>query len=982
MNVRLQLRWRSGIFTLVMIFLLASLTNIKAQPNTSISLQKPKKFEERQLTSEKTAEKKNTLLRRFTQSGFTHYNYYFNANQKLQDILIAAKSQFKEDYTQLLPFYNYTLEATANEQSMLDSLLYKCTAGILLHDLRNAWIDDLYLLLGKAYYYRKDFDSAAFTFQYINYAYAPKDDGYDIPLGSNASNTNGIFTIVTKEQRNLWKKIWTTPPVRNEALLWQVRTMVEQNKVAEASGLIELLQADPYFPNRLHPELHEVQAYLFYTQKIYDSAAFHLQESLSLADNQPEKSRWQYLIAQLWQLAGKPAQAAVHYEKAAEKTNNPVMEVYARLNLAEIQTKAGSGKTATHIQSLLQMSKREKYQAYQDIILYAAAKLAYQQGDYAMSEQILSKATKVIDADPEQRAKNFLLLANIAYEAEKFSLASAAYDSLNATLLPTSDQQLVTIRKPALAKISKQQNIILLQDSLQKIAAMPVDTRNALLKKMVRQLRKEQGLKESADDLPSDNFNNNQTDNSNLFSNNNAADFYFANNGVKSRGFSEFKNKWGDRPDVDNWRRMSAVERTIQSFQPNMQQNNDAIADNKPGSNNADITIESLMDRLPLTDQQKAIADSIIADALLSTANTLLRDLDNYPAAANSYQQLLLRYPNRRSLEILKDFYLSCQYAGLNKRADSVQGLMRIYYPNNAAVQQLLSGTKQQSKDAGTTAYEAIYQDFIAGDFQKALAKKQEADAQFGQQYWTPQLLYIESLYYIKQGNDSLAIQQLKNIESKFPASPLKEKAATMRDVLSRRKEIEAYLSNLDVTREEEVVTKRVDLNDTKAVTTLPQKTVDTASLRKTISTVPQQQAAATIKIAEVNKKEYQFNPVDTQYVGILLDKVDDIFITEARNAFNRYHQTTGQYTRLRLQTNRLDEKRVLLITGPFINAGEAMEYLDKTKPAARSRIVPWLQADKYSFSFFSNNNLTLLLERKDWEVYQAFLKTVFPDKF
>ncbi len=981
MNVRLQLRWRSGIFTLVMIFFLAGFTQLKAQPNTSISLQKPKKFEDRQLTSEKTAEKKNTLFRRFTQSGFTHYNYYFNAEQKLQDILIAAKSQFKEDYTQLLPFYNYTLDATANEQAMLDSLLYKCTAGILLHDLRNAWIDDLYLLLGKAYYYRKDFDSAAFTFQYINYAYAPKDDGYDIPLGSNASNTNGIFTIVTKEQRNLWKKIWTNPPVRNEALLWQVRTMIEQNKIAEASGLIELLQADPFFPNRLHPELHEVQAYLFYSQKIYDSAAYHLQESLSLTANQPEKSRWQYLIAQLWQAAGKPAQAATYYEKAADKTNNPVMEVYARLNLAEIQAKAGSGKTAAHIQSLLQMSKREKYQAYQDIILYAAAKLAYQQGDFAMSEQILSKATKVIDADLEQRAKNFLLLGNIAYEQEKFSLASASYDSLNANLLPAADQQLVTLRKPALGNISKLQNTIILQDSLLKIAAMPLDTRNALLKKLVRQLRKEQGLKESAEDLPSDNFNNSTTDNSNLFSNNNAADFYFANNGVKSRGFSEFKAKWGDRPDVDNWRRMAAVERTIQSFQPNMQ-SSDAVADTKSGNDNADITIESLTSRLPQSPEQKAAADSIIAYALYGTANTLLRELDNYAAAANSYQQLLLRYPNRRSLDILKDFYLSCQYAGLNKRADSVQGLMRIYYPNDASVQQLLSGTKRQSKDAGTTAYESIYQDFIAGDFQKALAKKQQADAQFGQQFWTPQLLYIESLYYIKQGNDSLAIQQLNNIEKKFPASPLKEKAATMRDVLSRRKEIESYLTNLDVTREEEVVTKRVDLTDTKAVTTLPQKTVDTASLRKTINTVPQQQAAATIKLAEVNKKEYQFNPVDTQYVGILLDKVDDIFITEARNAFNRYHQTTGQYSRLRLQTNRLDEKRVLLITGPFMNAGEAMDYVDKARPAARSRIVPWLQADKYSFTIFSNNNLTLLLERKDWEVYQAFLKTVFPDKF
>jgi hypothetical protein len=77
----------------------------------------------------------------------------------------------------------------------------------LLHDLRNDWIDNLYILLGKAYLYRKDFDSAAGCFQYVNYVYAPKDEGYDVPLGSNASNTKGVFTISTNEKRSLWKKL-------------------------------------------------------------------------------------------------------------------------------------------------------------------------------------------------------------------------------------------------------------------------------------------------------------------------------------------------------------------------------------------------------------------------------------------------------------------------------------------------------------------------------------------------------------------------------------------------------------------------------------------------------------------------------------------------------------------------------------------------------------------------------------------------------
>ena len=61
-------------------------------------------------------------------------------------------------------------------------------------------MDDLYMLLGKAYFLRQDFDSAYRVFQYLNYIYAPKDDGYDIPIGSNSSNANGIFSISTNEK--------------------------------------------------------------------------------------------------------------------------------------------------------------------------------------------------------------------------------------------------------------------------------------------------------------------------------------------------------------------------------------------------------------------------------------------------------------------------------------------------------------------------------------------------------------------------------------------------------------------------------------------------------------------------------------------------------------------------------------------------------------------------------------------------------------
>jgi hypothetical protein len=217
-----------------------------AQPNLSIELKKPKAYETRELPSEKTGNKKFTAPKRFYNNLVSRFNYYFNANNKMNEILDMAKSRHQDDYTQLLSFYNYSLDETSKGQ--IDTIIYKTTAGILLHDLRSDWVDKLYLLMGRAYLYRKDFDSASNVFQYINYAFAPKDDGYDLPIGSNASNTNGVFTIATRESKSVWKKVASFPPSRNESFIWQARTYIEQDELTEAASLLELVKADPKFP--------------------------------------------------------------------------------------------------------------------------------------------------------------------------------------------------------------------------------------------------------------------------------------------------------------------------------------------------------------------------------------------------------------------------------------------------------------------------------------------------------------------------------------------------------------------------------------------------------------------------------------------------------------------------------------------------------------------------------------------------------------
>ena len=61
-----------------------------AQPKLEFQMKKPKQFEERKLGSEKMADKKFTPIRRFFQNTYTHYNYYFNANEKLIKLIDQA----------------------------------------------------------------------------------------------------------------------------------------------------------------------------------------------------------------------------------------------------------------------------------------------------------------------------------------------------------------------------------------------------------------------------------------------------------------------------------------------------------------------------------------------------------------------------------------------------------------------------------------------------------------------------------------------------------------------------------------------------------------------------------------------------------------------------------------------------------------------------------------------------------------------------
>jgi endonuclease IV len=108
---------RSSSFILFFFYLIPASFSQLGKITFDIQKDKPKKFQNKVLKSETTGDKKFTLKKRIVQNTVTHYNYYFNANNKLNAVIERARIANKDNYSKLLPFYGYSLNATAAQKN-------------------------------------------------------------------------------------------------------------------------------------------------------------------------------------------------------------------------------------------------------------------------------------------------------------------------------------------------------------------------------------------------------------------------------------------------------------------------------------------------------------------------------------------------------------------------------------------------------------------------------------------------------------------------------------------------------------------------------------------------------------------------------------------------------------------------------------------------------------------------------------------------
>ena len=143
-----------------------------------------------------------TKFQRFYHNLTGEFNGYFNANEILDLSIHEMEMSTQDNYTQLLPIYPYTSNYDANSYKQnLDKAIVKVTTVATIHE-KGQWVDDSYVLMGKAQYLKKDYESAEETLEYFREEF----DNSRYHIGRKKSN-NKLSRAEREKERKAQAKI-------------------------------------------------------------------------------------------------------------------------------------------------------------------------------------------------------------------------------------------------------------------------------------------------------------------------------------------------------------------------------------------------------------------------------------------------------------------------------------------------------------------------------------------------------------------------------------------------------------------------------------------------------------------------------------------------------------------------------------------------------------------------------------------------------
>ena len=432
------------------------------------------------------------------------YNILYNGDLFLNEGLDQLRNSYKDNFWDIIPvIVDNNITNSLPEYPTKNFLKSEEKAIKVIQkmgDSRNSasnYINDAYLLLGKSRFYDKRYISSLQAFNYI---------------------------LKQDVKSNIWL----------EAFYWRTLIYINLEQYELAKSSLEKELEDNKISNRNLSLLYDSMSELYYKKRDYTALIKSLKKAVKYSSDQEQIRRSFFIIGQSFINLNKNDSALVYFQKSIYTKANNFTDIYldAKLKLSLLKQQEVDedyfNKMLKQPRNLTALSKINYYYALH----------SFDNGNYNDSEIQLKKSLKQIDDDKKLKVKVYGKLFEINLDRKDYLNASTYLDSV-LNIIDNNTKDFFTLNKKreklnSITDLEKQNKLI---DSLIYLSTLDLNQLKEVLS-------------------PSqDNFE--ITKDERISNKKSLGFFYFNNKTAIENGKKQFKQLWGNRNRIENWRLIS-----------------------------------------------------------------------------------------------------------------------------------------------------------------------------------------------------------------------------------------------------------------------------------------------------------------------------------------------------------------------------------------------------------------------------------------
>lgn len=479
--------------------------------------------------------REGSFLQRRYDDFTAHYNTFYNAKRQFDQGVRALERQEQPiDLERYIPVF--LAQEQASRSPEFEKSITK-SANLLREHPRSRWVDNALMLIGKSYFYRQEYVGAEQKFREV------------ITLGG---------------------------PHADEARFWLARSLVAAHAFDDANNLLDESLAREGLGRRWEALLRLVKGELHVQERNWEAAATELQAGLqSVRDNQVA-SRAQFLLGQVLETMERYSEAAEAYSHVDRF--KPLYELSYAAKVSEIRSRGLHGQADRALAQLRRMKRDDKHFSYMPQLETLQARIHWAAGQYDEAFHIYDEL--LYDPDSKAAALRGRLhygLAELYRDGyQDFFLAAAHFDTAatnlrtNRTSFDLTTPYAITEAREIADVFKSFRSIaerIMRSDSLLALGALDEAAFDSAVA-AIQERRIQEAERRRADlarRMAENRFREAMGQGARsgaTTAGQRSADAGFLNHRDADRfqeGVVQFRQIWGDRPRVDNWRRKGAI---------------------------------------------------------------------------------------------------------------------------------------------------------------------------------------------------------------------------------------------------------------------------------------------------------------------------------------------------------------------------------------------------------------------------------------